>query len=51
MGDVTPRRGGHAKREVCVTPKGVQVAKGFYAALKRVGRGASWVANRIGSAS
>src|ERR1700691_411051 len=51
MGDATPQRGGRAKRMVRVTPKGVLAAKAFYDAVTRVSRGASWVANRRGSAS
>lgn len=49
MGDATPQRGGRAKRMVCVTNKGVSAAKGFYEAVTRVSRGASWVVSRIGS--
>jgi PadR family transcriptional regulator, regulatory protein PadR len=49
MGDATPQRGGRSKRMVRVTAKGVQAAKGFYAAVTRVSRGASWVTNRTGS--
>src|SRR5882672_7233394 len=48
MGDATPERGGRAKRMVRVTPKGVQAAKGFYDAVTRVSRGASWAVNRTG---
>ena len=51
MGEATPQRGGRAKRMVHVTPKGVHAAKNFYDAVTRVSRGASWVANRRGSAS
>jgi len=51
MGDATPLRGGRAKRMVRVTPNGVKAAKGFYDAVTRVSRGASWVANRTRSAS
>ena len=51
MGDATPQRGGRAKRMVRVTPKGVLAAKAFYDTVTRVSRGASWVANRRGSAS
>jgi len=51
MGDATSERGGRAKRMVKVTPKGVQAAKDFYEAITRVSRGASWGANRSGSAS
>ncbi len=51
MGDATPQRGGRAKRMVRVTPKGVLAAKAFYDVVTRVSRGASWVANRRGSAS
>ncbi len=51
MGDATPQRGGRAKRMVRVTAKGVHAAKDFYDTVTRVSRGASWVANRTGSAS
>src|SRR5271154_6237816 len=51
MGDATPQRGGRAKRMVRVAPKGVLAAKAFYDAVTRVSRGASWVANRTGSAT
>src|SRR6202451_599641 len=51
MGDATPQRGGRAKRMVHVTAKGELAAKDFYEAVTRVSRGASWVANRTGSAS
>lgn len=51
MGDATPQRGGRAKRMVRVTPEGVRAAKDFYDAVTRVSRGASWVANRNGSAT
>src|SRR5580692_9812269 len=51
MGDATPQRGGRAKRMVRVTAKGELAAKDFYEAVTRVSRGASWVANRTGSAS
>jgi PadR family transcriptional regulator PadR len=51
MGDPTPQRGGRAKRMVRVTAKGELAAKDFYEAVTRVSRGASWVANRTGSAS
>src|SRR5271154_7021100 len=51
MGDATPQRGGRAKRMVRLTPNGVLAAKAFYDAVTRVSRGASWVANRTGSAS
>jgi len=51
MGEATPERGGRAKRMVRVTAKGVLAAKDFYDAVTRVSRGASWVANRTGSAS
>src|SRR6202795_1647284 len=51
MGEATPRRGGRAKRMVRITLKGVLAAKDFYDAVTRVSRGASWVANRTGSAS
>src|SRR5882757_8532590 len=46
MGAATAQRGGRAKRMVRVTPKGVQAAKGFYDAVTRVSRGASWVTER-----
>jgi PadR family transcriptional regulator, regulatory protein PadR len=49
MSDATPQRGGRAKRMIRVTPRGVQAAKDFYDEVMRVSRGASWVANRIGS--
>jgi DNA-binding PadR family transcriptional regulator len=42
MGEATPERGGRAKREVTVTPKGVQAAAEFYRAVKRVTKGVSW---------
>jgi PadR family transcriptional regulator, regulatory protein PadR len=51
MGAATPQRGGRAKRMLRVTPKGVQAAKDFYDTVSRISRGASWVANRTGSAS
>src|SRR5271163_2268662 len=51
MGEATAQRGGRAKRMVRVTPKGVKAAKDFYDVVIRVSRGASWVANRTGSAS
>jgi DNA-binding PadR family transcriptional regulator len=51
MGVATPERGGRAKRMVHVTAKGVQAARGFYEAITRVSRGASWVTNRRESAS
>ncbi len=44
MGEGTPERGGRAKRMVRVTPKGVQAARSFYDAVRRVSRGASWAA-------
>ena len=50
MGEATATRGGRAKRMVRVTPKGVKAAKDFYDVVIRVSRGASWVANRTGSA-
>ncbi len=49
MGEATPQRGGRSKRMVRVTPKGVQAAKGFYDAVIRVSRKASWATNRSGS--
>jgi len=51
MGEATAERGGRAKRMVRVTPKGLKAAKDFYDVVIRVSRGASWVANRRGSAS
>jgi PadR family transcriptional regulator PadR len=51
MGDATQQRGGRAKRMVRVTPQGAQAAKEFYEAVIHISRGASWVANRTGSAS
>src|SRR5438309_11023179 len=42
MGEATPQRGGRAKRMVRVTPKGVQEAKAFYQAVRRVSRGVAW---------
>jgi hypothetical protein len=36
MGDATPQRGGRAKRMIRVTPKGVEAAKAFYDAVRRV---------------
>jgi PadR family transcriptional regulator PadR len=47
MGEATAQRGGRAKRMVRVTPKGVEAAKGFYDAVTRVSRGASWAANQV----
>ncbi|HEY3936910.1 MAG TPA: PadR family transcriptional regulator [Bryobacteraceae bacterium] len=49
MGEATPQRGGRAKRMIRVTPKGVQAAADFYAAVMRVSRGVSWAANRTTS--
>ena len=46
MGEATPQRGGRAKRMIRVTPKGVQAAADFYAAVMRVSRGVSWATNR-----
>jgi DNA-binding PadR family transcriptional regulator len=51
MGDSTPQRGGRAKRMVRVTPKGVLAAKGFYDAVTRASRGASWAVDEKGSTS
>jgi DNA-binding PadR family transcriptional regulator len=51
MGEATRERGGRAKRMVHITAKGVQAARGFYEAVTRVSRGASWVTNRRESAS
>jgi DNA-binding PadR family transcriptional regulator len=42
MGEATPQRGGRAKRMIRVTPKGVQAAKAFYDAVRRVSRGVAW---------
>src|SRR5215470_5898491 len=39
MGDPTPQRGGRPKRRVRVTAKGVQEARAFYEAVRRVSRG------------
>src|SRR6202789_3154027 len=50
MGEATAERGGRAKRMVRVPPKGVRAAEDFYDVVIRVSRGASWVANRTGSA-
>ena len=47
MGEATPQRGGRSKRMVRVTAKGIQAATAFYAAVTRVSRGVSWVANRV----
>jgi DNA-binding PadR family transcriptional regulator len=44
MGEATAERGGRAKRMVRVTPKGVEAAKDFYAAVMRISRRASWAA-------
>jgi PadR family transcriptional regulator PadR len=46
MGDPTPQRGGRSKRLVRITPKGVQAASEFYAAVVRVSRGVSWEGNQ-----
>jgi PadR family transcriptional regulator PadR len=46
MGDVTPQRGGRAKRMVRITGEGVQAAKEFYDTVTRASRGASWVTHR-----
>jgi DNA-binding PadR family transcriptional regulator len=51
MGEATAQRGGRAKRMVRVTSKGVLAAKGFYEAITRVSRGASWAGNPVRSAS
>ena len=51
MGDSTPQRGGRAKRMVRVTSKGVQAAKEFYDAVRRVSRGASWAEEQTGNLS
>ena len=51
VGEATPQRGGRGKRMVRVTPLGVRAAKEFYDAVLRVSRGASWVENRMGTAS
>jgi PadR family transcriptional regulator PadR len=42
MGEATALRGGHAKRMVQVTAKGVQAATCFYRAVTRVSRDVSW---------
>jgi PadR family transcriptional regulator len=42
MGDPTPQRGGRPKRMVRITPKGIEAASAFYAAVMRVSRGAAW---------
>jgi PadR family transcriptional regulator PadR len=46
MGDVTPQRGGRAKRMVRITVEGVQAAKDFYDTVTRASRGASWATPR-----
>lgn len=46
MGDATPERGGRAKRQVRVTPEGVEAAKDFYEAVLRISRRASWSTTR-----
>jgi PadR family transcriptional regulator, regulatory protein PadR len=51
MGEATAQRGGRAKRMIRVTPKGAKAAKGFYDAITRVSRGASWAVTRTGSSS
>lgn len=53
MGEATAERGGRAKRMVKVTPKGVQAAKAFYMAVRRVSQGASWAIDKhtIGTGS
>jgi PadR family transcriptional regulator PadR len=43
MGEATPQRGGRPKRMVRVTPEGVLAAKGFYDAVTKISRSASWV--------
>jgi DNA-binding PadR family transcriptional regulator len=45
MGEATAQRGGRAKRMIRVTAKGVQEAKEFYSAVKRISQGASWATN------
>src|ERR1700733_8403446 len=49
MGDPTPQRGGRPKRMVRITAEGIQAAEEFYAAIRRVSRGVSWAANRVGN--
>jgi PadR family transcriptional regulator, regulatory protein PadR len=51
MGEATSQRGGRAKRMVRLTAKGANAAKGFYDAVMRASRGASWVKSRMGRAS
>jgi PadR family transcriptional regulator, regulatory protein PadR len=46
MGEATAQRGGRAKRMVRVTPKGMLAAKGFYKAMIRVSRTASWATSK-----
>lgn len=46
MGEATAQRGGRAKRMVRVTPKGMHAAKGFYKAMIRVSRTASWATSK-----
>jgi DNA-binding PadR family transcriptional regulator len=48
MGNATPQRGGRSKRMVRVTTKGVKAATTFFDTVKRVSRGVSWEANRLG---
>ena len=47
MGEATAQRGGRSKRMVRLTAEGVTAAKGFYDAVTRISRGASWAANRV----
>jgi DNA-binding PadR family transcriptional regulator len=42
MGDPTPERGGRPKRMVRVTAKGIEAARSFYSAVRRVSRGVAW---------
>jgi DNA-binding PadR family transcriptional regulator len=46
MGDITPQRGGRAKRMVRITGEGVQAARDFYDTVTRASRGASWATHR-----
>jgi PadR family transcriptional regulator, regulatory protein PadR len=51
VGEATPQRGGRGKRMVRVTAQGVQAAREFYDAVRRVSRGASWAQNRMETTS
>ena len=51
MGDITPQRGGRAKRMVRITTEGVQAARDFYDTVTRASRGASWATHRSGGLS